>query len=87
MCTNDPLRVGTSIAHKRSVVNFFMVGAERVTWELVSVDKTGVCRLSVAHAGGVIVEYFTSTAAALQRESELEALLTGMPMAVQGSAR
>jgi hypothetical protein len=69
------------------VVNFFMVGAERVTWELVSVDKTGVCRLSIAHAGGVIVEYFTNTAAALQRESELEALLTGMPMAVQGSAR
>ena len=64
-----------------------MVGSERVTWELVSVDKTGVCRLSIAHAGGVIVEYFTTTAAALRRESELEALLTGTPMAIQGSAR
>jgi len=64
-----------------------MVGSERVTWELVSVDKTGVCRLSLVHVGGVIVEYFTSTAAALQRESELEALLTGAQMAVQGSAR
>jgi hypothetical protein len=69
------------------VVNFFMVGSERVTWELVSVDKTGVCRLSVAHAGGVIVEYFTNTAAALQRESEIEALLTGATMVVQASAR
>jgi hypothetical protein len=69
------------------VTNFFMVGSARVTWELVSVDKTGVCRLSVAHAGGVIVEYFTTTAAALQRESEIEALLTGASMAAQGSAR
>jgi hypothetical protein len=59
------------------VVNFFMVGPERVTWELVSDDKPGVCRLSIAHSGGVIVEYFKSTAAALQREEEIEALLTG----------
>jgi len=87
VCTNGIFRVGTPIALTEYVINFFMVGSERVTWELVSVDKTGVCRLSVAHPGGVIVEYFTSTAAALQRESELEALMTGMPMAVRGSAR
>jgi hypothetical protein len=87
LCTNDCFRVGTLIAHEPRVINFFMVGSERVTWELVSVDKTGVCRLSMAHAGGVIVEYFTSTAAALQRETELEALLTGVPRAVRGSAR
>jgi len=86
VCTRDNFRVGTSIALRPCVLNFFMVGSDRVTWELVSVDKTGVCRLSIAHAGGVIVEYFTNTAAALQRESEIEALLTGAAMAVQGSA-
>ena len=57
-----------------------MVGSERVTWELVSVDSTGMCRLSISHSGGTIVEYFSSTAAALKRESELEALLLGLPV-------
>jgi len=67
------------------VVNFFMVGSERFTWEIVSLgDKT--CRLSIAHSAGTIVEYFTNTAAALQRQLELESLLTGASMA-QGSAR
>jgi hypothetical protein len=87
VCTSGFLRVGTSLALRPRVINFFMVGSERVTWELVSVDKTGVCRLSIAHAGGVIVEYFTNPAEALQRESEVEALLTGIPMTVRGSAR
>jgi hypothetical protein len=64
-----------------------MIGSERVTWELVSVDNTGVCRLSVSHSGGVIVEYFNSTAAALQRESEIEELLTGMSATHQGLSR
>lgn len=59
------------------MVNFFMVGSERVTWKLESVGNAGVCRLSINHAGGTIVEYFTSSAAALQRESELEAMMTG----------
>jgi hypothetical protein len=63
------------------VVNFFMVGPDRVTWELTSVDKPGVCRLAISHAGGVIVEYFTSTAAALQREEEIESLFTGRAQA------
>ena len=87
MCTGGLFCDGTSLAIPRAVLNFFMVGSERVTWELVSVDDTGTCRLSVSHAGGVIVEYFTSTAAALQRESELEALLTGTPPAVQDFPR
>jgi hypothetical protein len=77
VCTRGFFRVGTSIAPLPRVINFFMVGTARVTWELVSVDKTGTCRLSIAHAGGVIVEYFTDTAAALRRESEIEALMTG----------
>jgi hypothetical protein len=41
----------------------------------------------MSHAGGVIVEYFRSTAAALQRESELEALLTGKMATAQGFSR
>ena len=69
------------------VVSFFMIGLERVTWELVSVDNTGVCRLSVSYSGGVIVEYFTSTAAALQRESEIEELLTGLSATHHGLSR
>ena len=68
---------GTSIAIQRTVINFFMVGSERFTWELVSVDNSKACRLSISHSGGTIVEYFTSATAALQRQSELELLLTG----------
>jgi len=68
-------------------MNFFMIGPERVTWELVTVDKPGVCRLSISHAGGVIVEYFTSTAAALQRQEEIEALLTGRALVGEGSSK
>ena len=64
-----------------------MVGSDRVTWELVSDDKPGVCRLTISHSGGVIVEYFKSTAEALQREEEIEALLTGRVPSVQGSSR
>jgi hypothetical protein len=33
----------------------------------------------MSHTGGTIVEYFSNTAAALKRESELEALLLGLP--------
>ena len=67
------------------MLSFFMAGPEMVQWEL-TVDVNGPFRLTVRHARGVIVEYFTKTAAALQRESEIEALLTGAAMAVQGSA-
>lgn len=77
---------GTSLARSATVISFFMVGSERVTWEITSVDKTGRCRLSISHAGGTIVEYFTSTAAALRREAELEALLMGLPAPDEVSA-
>jgi L-asparaginase/Glu-tRNA(Gln) amidotransferase subunit D len=69
------------------VVNFFMVGSERFTWELVSVDKSESCRLSISHTGGTIVEYFTNATAALQRQQELESLLTGVPAARRGASR
>jgi L-asparaginase/Glu-tRNA(Gln) amidotransferase subunit D len=61
-----------------------MVGSERFTWELVSVDKSERCRLSLTHTGGTITEYFTSATAALQRQSELESLLTGVPVSSRG---
>ena len=60
-----------------AMVNFFMVGSERVTWELVSVREAGMCRLAISHAGGTIVEYFPTTQAALERASEIEAMMTG----------
>ena len=61
-----------------------MVGSERFTWELVSVDKSDTCRLSITHPGGIIVEYFTSATAALQRQVELESLLSGVPATSRG---
>ena len=59
-----------------------MVGAERVTWEIRSVDEGGPYRLAVFHPRGTIVEYFTTTAAAVEREQELEALFLASPGAV-----
>jgi hypothetical protein len=56
------------------VVNFFVAGSEVVRWEVASVGIGGDCRLSVWHSGGTIVEYFKTTAAALDREQEIEAL-------------
>lgn len=43
--------------------------------ELVSLGEEGPYRLTVLHAQGQIVEYFTDTAAALRRQGELEELL------------
>ena len=86
MCRDGLFCVGIPIALAALVINFFMVGSERVTWELVSVDN-GVYRLSISHSAGVIVEYFKSTAAALKRESELETLLTGKLATAQGLSR
>lgn len=53
---------------------------ELVRSEVVSLGQEGPIRLTVFHARGRIVEYFPDTAAALQRQSELERLLA----AVQG---
>ena len=58
--------------------NFFLAGNELVRWELALV-KAGAggdrLRLTVNHSAGDIVEYFTSTQAALEREQEIEHLL------------
>lgn len=60
-----------------AMVNVFSAGQELVRWEVTAISDEGPYRLSVTHAGGAIVEYFNSVAAALQRERELEVLFTG----------
>ena len=50
-------------------------GADVVRSELTALGVDGPYRLSVAHARGTIVEYFSDTAAALNRQGELEDLL------------
>jgi hypothetical protein len=55
------------------MVNFFMVGADRVRWEISAVGSNE-CRLMVTHANGTIVEYFRTSAEALSRQREIESL-------------
>ena len=54
-----------------------------VRWEIVTLSATGPFKLSVMHSKGAIVEYFTTAAAALRREQEIEGLFltstTGEP--------
>ena len=76
-----PQFVGTGIAKARVVTNFFMAGSDRVTWEIVTVSSDGPYRLSVVHPRGTIVEYFTTSAEAVRREQELEALFLAAPAA------
>ncbi len=52
-----------------------MAGSDLVSWEIVTLSDGGPFRLSVVHPRGTIVEYFTTTAAAVKREQEIEALL------------
>jgi len=56
------------------MTSFFMAGSEMVRWEIVTLSATGPFKLSVLHPKGTIVEYFTTAAAALRREQEIEAL-------------
>jgi hypothetical protein len=55
--------------------NVFMAGRDLVRWELTACSGAGPYRLTMNHPNGSIVEYFHTTAAALTREAELEALL------------
>ena len=54
-----------------------MAGSELVRWHLVAMRPEGPYQLTLQHGRGSIVEYFTTTDAALQREQELERLLVG----------
>jgi len=52
-----------------------MAGSDLIRWEIMSIAHgDGRCKLSVAHPRGTIVEYFATTADAMKREQELEAL-------------
>ena len=57
------------------MTNFFLAGSDLVRWEIITLGSTGPFKLSVQHGKGTIVEYFTSSDAALRREQEIEALL------------
>ncbi len=72
-CSHVQIHVGTPIAIVARVVNFFMVGSEMVRWEISAVG-TDKCRLMVTHSNGTIVEYFSTSAQALDREREIESL-------------
>jgi hypothetical protein len=72
---------GTGIAKAEIVTNFFMAGSDRVSWEIVTVASDGPYKLSIVHPRGTIVEYFTTSAEAVKREQELEALFLASPAA------
>ena len=67
---------GTVLGYPHNVMtlNVFSAGRDLVRWEVTAVSADGPYRLGVYHAGGAIVEYFTSVSAALERERELEGL-------------
>ncbi|OFV90277.1 MAG: hypothetical protein A3G76_05605 [Acidobacteria bacterium RIFCSPLOWO2_12_FULL_65_11] len=57
--------------------NFFMLGPERVRWEIAAVAPSGPYRLSInLGPAGTVVEYFDDPTAALLREADIEAVLT-----------
>ena len=59
------------------MANVFSAGQDLVRWEITTVSDDGPYRLGVYHAGGAIVEYFSTVPAALERQRELEKLFTG----------
>jgi len=57
--------------------NFFMLGSERVRWEITAVGPSGPYRLAIdLGPAGTVVEYFDDPTAALLREADIEAVLT-----------
>jgi hypothetical protein len=65
------------------MLHLLQAGPDLVTCDLTAVEAFGPYRLSIRHANGVIIEYFHTVAAALERQAELENLL----MAAQGFGR
>jgi hypothetical protein len=58
------------------MLSFFAAGPDLVWWDLTTVvGAPGQYRLTIHHANGAIVEYFSNVTAALLRQGELEALL------------
>ncbi len=57
--------------------NFFMLGYERVQWDITAVGPSGPYRLAIdLGPAGTVVEYFDDPTAALLREADIEAILT-----------
>jgi len=59
-------------------MGFFLAGSDLIRWSLEVIDSMGGARhirLTMQHPHGSIVEYFTTTETALDREHELEGLL------------
>ena len=56
------------------VLSFFMLQRNQLPWELTP-TKRG-CRLTLHHARGGIVEYFSTVAAALRRAQQLTDLVS-----------
>lgn len=55
--------------------NPFNTGSQMVRSELKALGPRGPYQLTIAHGQGTIVEYFTTSKAALLRQAELEKLL------------
>lgn len=67
---------GTAVADEPDMrVSATWPGSDVVHAEVVSLGDEGPYRLTVFHARGAIVEYFSDTASALARQGELEDLL------------
>lgn len=67
--------------------NFFMLGPERVRWEITAVGPSGPYRLALdLGPAGTVVEYFDDPTAALLREADIEAVLTQPQMGSSPSA-
>ena len=56
--------------------NFFMSGQDVVRWDVAAVEAHGPFRLTIHHPAGTIIEYFSTAAAALERERAIENALT-----------
>jgi hypothetical protein len=67
----DGIRIAIA---RNAMTNIFMAGADLIRWEIVALGNGGPYQLSVLHPRGRIVEYFTTTDAALRREQEIESL-------------
>jgi hypothetical protein len=57
------------------MISAFQCGPDPLTSDLVALGQDGPYRLTIRHSHGIIVEYFHTTAAALDRQGALEDLL------------
>jgi hypothetical protein len=59
------------------VLNFFMLAPHGLPLQLTPTEDG--CQLSLHHANGVILEYFSTMSSALRRAQQLNELLTAPP--------